>query len=182
MLRGEALEAVERAFLLEHLGIGLQRERGVEDAGAAAIGLLLLDAVRGAVGAEEEFRRARGRRPADRQPVPLALGDGQAISVRPEPAGEQRVAVDDQVLGRDGRGDLRPRSLDERHRLGGGDVLEDDLQAGQIADQRREDAVDEHGFAVEDVDVGIGHLAMDQQRHADRLHRAPAPGGYCRCR
>ena len=84
MLGGEAFEAGERALLLEHLRIGLQRERRVEDAGAAAAGLLLLDAVRGAVGAEEEFRRARGRRPAHRQPVPLALGDGQAISVRAE--------------------------------------------------------------------------------------------------
>jgi hypothetical protein len=36
--------------------------------------------------------------------------------------------------------------------------------------QRRQDAVDEHRFAVEDVDIGIGDFAVDEQRHSDRLH------------
>ena len=63
--------------------------------------------VRRAVGAEEEFGRARRRRLAHRQPVLLALGDRQAISMRPQAAGEHRVAVDDQMLRRDRRGDDR---------------------------------------------------------------------------
>ncbi len=33
-----------------------------------------------------------------------------------------------------------------------------------------EHAVDEDGLAVEDVDVGVGHLAMDAERHADVGH------------
>ena len=34
-----------------------------------------------------------------------------------------------------------------------------------------ERAVDEHRLAIEDVDLGVGHLAVDQQRQARALHR-----------
>ena len=37
--------------------------------------------------------------------------------------------------------------------------------------RRGEHAIDEDRLAIEDVDVGIGDLAMDEQRHADPLHR-----------
>ena len=45
------------------------------------------------------------------------------------------------------------------------------FSAGKSRDQRREHALDEHRLAVENVDLGIGDLAMDEQRHADPLHR-----------
>ena len=64
-----------------------------------------------------------------------------------------------------------PASRDEIGGLGGGDMLEHDLQRGEIAHQRGEHALDEHRLAVEDVDLAVGHFAMDQQRHADPLHR-----------
>ena len=32
---------------------------------------------------------------------------------------------------------------------------------------RVEDAVDEHGLAVEDVDLGVGDFAVDAERQAD---------------
>ena len=101
----------------------------------------------------------------------LALGDGQAIGVRAQPAGEQRVAIDGDVLRRDGRGDVRPRARHEQRRLLGRDMLQHDPQLRIIVQQRAQDAVDEHRLAVEDIDVGIGDLAMNQQRHADALHR-----------
>ena len=88
VLGGEGFEPVERALLLEHRRIGFEREGRVEDAGAAAGRFLGLDRVRGAVGAEEEFRRARGGGAADRQPVPLALRHRQAISMRAQAAVE----------------------------------------------------------------------------------------------
>src|SRR3546814_7867536 len=50
-------------------------------------------------------------------------------------------------------------------------MLEHDLEARQVLDELRQDPLDEHGLAVEDVDVGIGDLAMDEERHADPLHR-----------
>lgn len=55
-------------------------------------------------------------------------------------------------------------------------MLQNDLERREIADQRREDAFDEHGFAIEDVDIAIGYFAVDQQRHPDPLHRFQQPG------
>ena len=43
-------------------------------------------------------------------------------------------------------------------------------------EQRRQHLVEEHRLAVEDVDLGIGHLAMDEQRHAGLLHRLQPAG------
>src|SRR5678815_2858437 len=52
---GERLELVQRAFFIEHLGIGFEGKGRVEDAGAAAARLLGFASVRSAVGPEEEF-------------------------------------------------------------------------------------------------------------------------------
>ncbi len=46
MLRGETLQTAQSPFLVKHLGVGLQREGGVEDAGAATGRLLGGDGVR----------------------------------------------------------------------------------------------------------------------------------------
>ena len=128
VLRREGFEPVQRPLLLERGGIALEREGRVEDAGAAAIRFLPLDRMRRAVGAEEEFGRARGRRPPHRPPVLLPLRDRQAVEMRPQPAREQGVAVDVEVLRSHRRRDVRAGRLDEGHRLGGGDMLEHDLE------------------------------------------------------
>src|SRR5580704_12557819 len=80
--RREHLEAIERAFFLEHLGVKLEGAGRGENAGAAAGGLLGRDRMRRAVGAEKELRAAGGSGAAQRQPVLFALGDRQAIKMR----------------------------------------------------------------------------------------------------
>jgi hypothetical protein len=45
------------------------------------------------------------------------------------------------------------------------------FSAGKVAPQRLHHALDEHRLAVEDVDLGVGHLAMHQQQQALALHR-----------
>ena len=85
VLAGEGLEPLERAFLLEHRQIAFQREGRIEDAGAAAGRFLGLARMRRAVGAEEVPGRARCRGAAQRQPMPLALGDRQAVGMRADP-------------------------------------------------------------------------------------------------
>ena len=76
-----------------------------------------------------------------------------------------------------------PRASDEIGGVGGGDMLEAPIfRPGKSRDQRREHAVDEHRLAVEDVDLGIGHLAVDEQRHADPLHRLERGTDAARCR
>jgi hypothetical protein len=53
-------------------------------------------------------------------------------------------------------------------RLARGDVLEHHLQRREVAPQRLHHAVDEHRLAVEQVDLGVGHLAVHQQQQAAR--------------
>ena len=62
----------------------------------------------------------------------------------------------------DGGGQVRARVLHVLRRFLGRDVLEHDLQLGEVLAQRAQDAVDEDGLAVEQVDVGVGHLAVHQ--------------------
>ena len=50
-------------------------------------------------------------------------------------------------------------------------MLKHDLEAGEIAHDLAQDAVDEHGLAVKNIDVGLGYFAVQQERHADLLHR-----------
>jgi hypothetical protein len=58
-------------------------------------------------------------------------------------------------------------------------VFEHHLEVGKQAERRLEHPVDEHRFPVEHVDLGVGHLAVHLQHHADALerlqHRVDAP-------
>src|SRR5258707_4833506 len=65
---GEGLELVERAFLVEHARIALERISGVENAGAAAGAFLRMARVRRAVGAEEDVCPPRNGSAPDSQP------------------------------------------------------------------------------------------------------------------
>src|SRR6202040_907944 len=91
--RRESLEMVESAFFLEYLDVEFEGRGGGEDAGAAAASLLGRDRMRCAVGAKEKRGVARGRGAAQRAAVLLALGDRQAIEMRPDAADKQRVAI-----------------------------------------------------------------------------------------
>jgi hypothetical protein len=42
------------------------------------------------------------------------------------------------------------------------------FSSGKVAAQRDELLLDEHGLAVEQVDVAAGHFAVHQQQHAGR--------------
>jgi hypothetical protein len=108
-MRHERLQPVERASRSKtsaSIGHGVG---GGEAAGAAAGAFLGGVGMGGAVGAQEEARIARGGGLQQRLPVGLALGDGQAVVMRPDAAGEDVVAVDDQVMRGDRRAQVRPR-------------------------------------------------------------------------
>ena len=51
-----------------------------------------------------------------------------------------------------------------------GDMLQDHAQAGKLFHPSRQPAIDEHRFAVENVDVGTDLLAVHEKRHVDLLH------------
>ena len=110
--------------------------RGVrgEDAGTAAGGLLGVPRVRRAVGAEKEPRIVARRGLEQRLAVALALEHRQAVVMRTDAALEERVAIQQQVLRRDRRGDARPRAPHELDGVARRDVLEHDAQPGNALD------------------------------------------------
>ena len=126
--------------------------------------------VGGRVGAQEKARVAAGGRLQQRLAVLLALEHGQAVVVRADAAGEDGVAVVEQVVGGNGGG--QP-FISLCHVLGGvfgGDVLEHDGQRRKVAPQRREHAFDEDGFAVKQVHGRVGHFAVHEQLQPQALH------------
>ncbi len=138
--------------------------------GAAAGGFLGVPRVRRAVGTEEEARVVTSGGFEQRLAVSFALQHGQAVVVRTDAALEDRVAVHQQVLRRDRRGDAGPRGADEFHGCRCRNVLEDDLEAGYMLDDARQYFVDERVFAIEDVHRGVGHLAMHLQHETKLGH------------
>ena len=170
MEAGEGFQSVEFAGLVE--GFGVQLDRGVRavHAGAAASRFLGVAWVRRAVGAEEEARIAAGRRLHQGGAVGLAFQDRQAIVVRVEAAGEQRVAVQQQVMRGDCGRQVGRGGGDVLGRVARGDVFQHHAQGREARAQRHQVAFDEHALAVEDVDRGVGHLAVQQQRQVVALH------------
>jgi hypothetical protein len=101
--------------------------------------------VRSAVRAQEELAAAAGGGLHQRQAMGFALEHRQAIEVRAHAAQEDGVAVEQQMLGRDGRSQ---EIIGCGHVLGGflgRHMLHDDLELGEILAQRLELLLDEHG-------------------------------------
>ena len=82
--------------------------------------------------------------------------------MRPDPAGENRVAVDNEMVRSDCRRQVRTDRGDIVDRFLGGNVLEHDAQLREPAPQRIEHPFDEHRLAIEDIDLGLGRFAMNQ--------------------
>ena len=108
--------------------------------------------------------------------------------MRAQPAGEDGVAVVEQVLWRDGgtqHAGLGGVGLDVLGRLAGGDVLEHNLQLRQPGAQRNHHAFDEDSLSIEHVHLGIGDLTVHQQWHAGLGHgfqhrNHPVDGAHAR--
>ncbi len=88
------------------------------------------------VGAEEEARVARGGGGAQGEAVFFAFGDGQAVVMRPDAAGEDVVAVDDQVMRGDGGGEVIAAGTGIGHAFLGRDMFHHHAQAGDAGAER----------------------------------------------
>ena len=167
---GEGFQLVQSTGVVEDFGVHLDGGMRRVATGAARGVLLEVGGVRRAVGTQEEFGAAAGGGFDQRQAVGFALEHRQAVVVRADAAGEDGVAVVQQVLGGEGGGG---EVVGIAHVLGSfarGDVLKHNFQRGEVAAQRDELLVDEGGFAVEQIDVGAGDLTMHQQQHVGALH------------
>eukprot|EP00966_Prymnesium_polylepis_P094387 2184713-Prymnesium_polylepis.3 len=95
----------------------------------AARALLVVLGVRRRIAPQEEPIATRAHRVEQREPVLLRLKDWQAVVMRADAAGKERVAVDEEVVRRDGAGDVGPRVEHCPGRLLGRQVLEHHLEA-----------------------------------------------------
>ena len=173
---GECLEFFQRAGRFE--GLRVQLDRGVrrEDAGAAAGALLRSRRMRRAVGAQKEARRAGGHGLEQRGPMRLLLEHRQAVVMRPDAADEQRIAIHQQVLRRDGGGDA-VACADARTRTAARVVMCSNTMrsCGWRAVQRRQHALNEARLAIKHIDRRIGHFAVHLQHHAELAMCASTP-------
>ena len=76
-----------------------------------------------------------------------------------------------QVLRRNRGANVRRGRGDEGGSLPRRDVLEHDLESGKVSDDAPEHLIDEHAFAIEYIDLGPCHLAVDKKRQRVPLHR-----------
>ena len=74
------------------------------------------------------------------------------------------------MLRRDGGGNIIATRINKCDRVGGGDMFKDYSKFGQVAHQFRKCLLYKHRLTVKYVDMRIGHLAMDEQRHANARH------------
>ena len=84
---GEGFEMLQSALLIKYLGVTLQGEGRIEDAGASAGTFLGCPFVRCRVGAEKEAWVTAGGRPAQGLTVTFPLGHREAIKITAQPAG-----------------------------------------------------------------------------------------------
>jgi len=104
--------------------------------------------MRCAVGPQKESIAATGRRFDEGLAVLFTFQNRQAIVMGANATREDRVAVVQQVMRRDGGSRLRASAFDILCRFLGGDVLKHNFEFGKIPTQRDELAVDENGLSV----------------------------------
>ena len=170
MKAGKALQLVQRACIFEGLGVHLHGAECRVATGTSTGVLFQVRGVRGAVGAQEKPRTARGGRLDQSQAVGFALEHGQTVVVRAHATQKQGIAVEQQMVGGDGGGGRAVGLGDKLRGLLGGDVFHHDFEFGEVAPKGYEVALNEHRLAVKQVHRRVGDFAMHQQQQAMALH------------
>ena len=171
---GESFEPIECAGGVE--GLGIERQRGVSRVATrtAASRFLRVSRVRCRVGTEEELRTTGGGRSEEGLPVFFALEDRETVVVRSDTSLEESVAIEEEMMRGDRRGDIGTGGLHEFDHFPGRDVFDDDAEVGMSLDDRVE-GFDETLFPVEDVDFPLGHFSGFHREWKGRDRFSPWP-------
>lgn len=170
MMAGESLESGQLSRFGKHFGIQFNRCMGTENAGTAAVGFLLSPGVWGRVGAQEKPRMATGCCGDQCAPMGFPFEYRQAVVMRPNTTLEHRVAIQQKMLRRDGRGNARASGGHEFHGGARRDVFQNDSQAREAIRQRRQGFLNEHGLAIEDIHLRRNRFPMQEKRQIQFLH------------
>ena len=79
---------------------------------------------------------------------------------------EESIAIEGDVLRRDGGRYILGRGRDEVDSILGGDVLQDNAQVRQLLSQRLQLLLYKDSFSVKHVHMAVSHLPMHQQKQA----------------
>ena len=90
--------------------------------------------------------------------------------MRPDPASEDVVAVDEQVMRCQRCGDPVAPAFHIRHTVRRGDMFHHHTKLRKAAAKRVKNTFDEHRLAIENIDLGVGDLTMDAERHTGLGH------------
>ena len=120
--------------------------------------------------AEESAVKTAGNQFAQRLLVNIAFQDRQTIKVGTHAANQHMVAVEHQVLRGDGGRQQLVTVAYVFSGIFGRDVFEDHLQAGQALTQRLHDRFNKACFPVKNIDIRMGDLTVNQQRHPQLFH------------
>ena len=158
----------------------MRRVRG-EDPGAAAGRLLGMPGVRRAVRAEEEARVAAGRGLEQRAAIRLGLQHRQAVVMRPDAAGKQRVAIHQQMLRRDRRRDSGARRRTNSTASRVVTCSNTTRKPGKRVNDGRQHRVDEARLAIKHIDARVGDFAVNLQHMSNSLMRRQHRVESCGC-
>ena len=123
--------------------------------------------MRRGVGAEEEFVRLLAGNGSDQcLTVGFAFEYGQAEMMGAHAADQEVVAVEQEVLRGHGGGNVVACFQNQAGGFGGGDVLKHDFEIRYLRQNGFHYALDKGGFAVENVDFGIGYFAVNEEQDA----------------
>ena len=170
MLAGKRFQSVQPPESIERLCIEFNCCMCGVDASATAGNFLGMPRMRCAVSAQKKLRIATRCRAKQRLSVHFAFQHRQAVVMWTNATREQTVAIEQQMMCRNRRRDARCATLDKLDGVLRGDVLEHDAQVWKCAHRRLKLFGQEDVFSVENVHVGVGDLAMHQQRQVVCLH------------
>ena len=171
VFRSEGFEFVQCACFFKHFGVKLDGGHGAEHAGAAAGVFFGGFGVRRGVGTEEEFvRLLAGNGGNQCLTVGLAFEYGQAEMMGAHAADQEVVTVEQEVLRGHGGGNVVACFQNQAGGFGGGDVFEHDFEIWHLCQNGFHHAPDKGGFAVEDVDFGVGYFAVNEEQDALFCH------------
>ncbi len=169
----EPFQSIQRADRMERLRVERERDWSGKATSTAASRLLSGLRVWCRVGAEKELRIAGCSRQEERLAIRFSFEYRETVVMRLDSAPEDRVAILEEVVCRDGRGDSGPSLFNESNCLFGRDMLEHDFELRIAIDDPEERFFEEALLAIENIDFPVcvsEELAVDREYETAFCH------------
>ena len=158
--KSEGLETIQCIGLIENLRVKFNCRVSSVNTSATAGRFLVPASMRCAVSPEKKTCVAASGGFNQREPMRFPFQDRSTIMMWPQSTIEERVAIKDQMMGRD-RGTHQRRGIShELHAIPSRHMFDHHTQSGKLLNDRGQLEIDEDCFTVKHVDVGSSRLGM----------------------